>query len=100
MINSNNDRADYGEKGIIAASPDWTSNEVAIGVKDAIADICHAIQRMGLDPRQMLEDGYESYVGDIDPDDSGAFGAWKPVEWDKERFSDPYRELPPTTIEV
>lgn len=91
MIESNEDRADYGERGIKAADPDWGSNETVISVKDAISTICHAIMRMGLDPEQMLDAGLESFRQDCDPNE---IAGYEPVVHDTNEYPDPEHEMP------
>src|SRR3954454_17683057 len=93
----NEARADWGEAGIIMADPDFGSNETVISVKDAVANICHAIERMGLDPSELLHAGHSSYESDI-ADEVGGFGAGPRVQRDTERYPDPDNGLPAWTV--
>jgi hypothetical protein len=91
MPTTENDRhADWGERGIYAAAPDWALNEPFTGVRDAVANILHAAARMGIDPEGLLGAAYKSYLGDN--------GAYPPVVHDTERFPDPHHALPPDRL--
>jgi hypothetical protein len=83
-------RANWGEAGILAADPDWGTNEVSTSARDAIANICHALSRMGLNPYDVVMKGLDSYEQD---GDEGEIGGGPAVRWDRRRFPNP-EEVP------
>jgi hypothetical protein len=68
-IIDNEDRADLGARAVMAAT---TVTEVAAkdeadtAICDVLSDIAHFCDRCGLDPREMFDDGLDSYDGDFE----------------------------------
>ena len=90
-------RADWGEAAIAAGDPDWGDSEIHESVSDAIANICHALMRMGLTPAVVLDSGYKSFEADNRYDHPhGNIGSGTPVAHNKIRFPSP--EYIPRTL--
>jgi hypothetical protein len=81
-------RADWGEAGIIAADPNFGSNDVWTSCKDAITNACHAMSRMGLDDNyisDVLNSAFETFEQDRDRTEIGGAA---PVRRDEARYPD------------
>lgn len=79
---SNEARADWGEAGIIAGTPDFgqhgdTPESVLIDASDAVADILHAGMRYGLTPETIIDKARKSWLGDHEDGSDPALCVWK-----------------------
>jgi hypothetical protein len=65
----NEDRADLGTMAVMAAATVTgvaTCEEADTAICDVVSHIAHLCDRCGLDPKEMLASGLESYDGDFE----------------------------------
>jgi hypothetical protein len=64
----NEDRADLGAIAVMAAATvtGVATDEADIAISDVVSYVAHLCDRCGLDPKEMFENGLESYDGDFE----------------------------------
>jgi hypothetical protein len=64
----NEDRADLGAMAVMAAATltEVAKDEADTAIRDVLSYVAHLCDRCGLDPKQMFEDGLDSYDGDFE----------------------------------
>ena len=63
---TNEGGADLGEAAIIVAASGWEHNDTLTNVGDAVANLFHALDRIGVHRDTAFAVGLKTYVGDIE----------------------------------